>query len=85
MPVDEELLKPSREHLDNLNAKIKSMEAATIRKINRYGHGDGEYARQQWREYYRAIEPMRRERDAVGRLLNMETEGTRHDTRWTEA
>ena len=67
--IDEELLKPSREHLAHLGAQIKAMEAETVEKIKRYGADDKKYAKEKWREYYLAVEPLRREQEAVVKLI----------------
>lgn len=67
--VDEELLRPSREYLARLGAEIKRLEAQTAQKIERYGHGDKEYAREAWGEFYRAVEPMRREQEGFAKII----------------
>lgn len=69
MTVDEELLKPSRDHLAYLGAQIKALEAETAQKIKRYGADDKDYAKAKWSEFYRATEPLRREQDAVVKLI----------------
>ncbi len=68
--IDEELLKPSREHLAMLRGKIASMEAETAEKIKRYGYDDDrEYAREMWGQFHMAVEPMRREIEAVVKTI----------------
>jgi ferric iron reductase protein FhuF len=67
--IDEELLKPSREHMARLDALIAKAEREMVERIERWGKDDKEYARQQSEEYYRAVEPMRRERDAVAKVI----------------
>lgn len=69
MAVDEELLRPSREHLAYLNSLIAKAEREMVEKIERWGHDDAEYAYQQSAEYYRSVEPLRRERDAVIKVM----------------
>jgi len=69
MPVDEELLKPTREHLAHLNALIAKAERKMVENIERWGKDDKEYAHQQSQEYYAKIEPLRRERDYVVKVL----------------
>lgn len=69
MPVDEELLKPSREHLAHLGAEIKRQEELAVRDIERYGYGDREYARQRWAEFYMTVEPLRREIEGVSKVI----------------
>jgi len=65
----EEVLKPSREHLAHINGLIAKAEREMVEKIERWGKNDKEYARQQSEEYYRSIEPLRRERDAVVKVM----------------
>lgn len=65
----EELLKPSREHLAHLNGLIAKAEREMVERIERWGKSDKEYARQQSEEYYRSVEPLRRERDAVVKVM----------------
>ena len=67
--VDEELLRPSREHLAHLSAMIATAEREMIEKIERWGRDDKEYASQQSREYYAKIEPLRREFDYVAQVI----------------
>lgn len=69
MAVDEELLKPSRKHLAHLNALIATAEREMVEAIERWGKDDKEYARRRSDEYYMAIEPLRRERDAVAKVI----------------
>lgn len=66
---DEELLKPGREYMALLLAKMEAMRAETVEKIERHGRDDKDYARTQWNECYRAIEPMRREYDAIAKTI----------------
>lgn len=68
--VDEELLRPSREHLAALNAQIATLQSQTAEKVENYPYDDkGRYATECWREFYLTIEPLRRERDAVGKVI----------------
>lgn len=67
--VDEELLTPSRAHLAYLNAQIAVAEREMVEKIERWGKDDKEFARQQSSEYYAKIEPIRREREAVIKVI----------------
>ena len=67
--IDEELLKPSRELLAHLNAMIRIEERAMVERIERWGHDDAEYAYRQSREYYAKIEPLRRQRDGVAKVI----------------
>lgn len=67
--TEEELLKPSREWMAVLDTKIRQMEAETVAKIERYKESDPEYARQLWHEFNLAVEPMRREKDAVAKTI----------------
>jgi hypothetical protein len=66
--IDEELLKPSREHIAYLDAKIKQSEVDTIEKIKR-GSWLADYSDELWRRHHLAVEPMRRERDHVARVI----------------
>lgn len=66
--IDEELLKPSREHLASLRDKIAAMEAETVEKIRRYPH-DRDYADELWHHFNLAVIPMRREIEGVGRVI----------------
>jgi hypothetical protein len=67
--VDEEFLKPSREHLAYIDGMIKTAEHRMVEDIKRYGHGDREYAKQRTREFYLSVEPLRRERDGVVKVI----------------
>jgi len=67
--VDEELLKPSREHLARLGAEIKRQEELAARDVERYGYGDREYDRQRWAEFYMSGEPLRREQEGVAKVI----------------
>ncbi|HJU04963.1 MAG TPA: hypothetical protein VJ692_07385 [Nitrospiraceae bacterium] len=69
MAIDEELLKPGREHLAALGNKIKEMEAETANNISRFGRDDKEYARRKWGDFHRAVEPMRREMEVVTKVI----------------
>jgi hypothetical protein len=69
MAIDEELLKPSREHLAHLNGLIAKAEREMVEAIERWGKNDKDYARHRTREYYQAIEPLRRESDAVMKAI----------------
>jgi hypothetical protein len=64
MAIDEELLKPSREHLAQLRAQIASLEAETHEKIKRYGDD-----RARWNAFHLAVEPLRREQEAVIKVI----------------
>lgn len=66
MPVDEELLKPSREHLAKLRGQIASLEDETYEKIKRYGE---EHARKLWSDFHLAVAPLRREQEAVLKVI----------------
>jgi len=66
MAIDEELLKPSREHLALLRAQIASLEAETHEKIKRYGE---DHARVLWNAFHLAVEPLRREQEAVTKVI----------------
>jgi hypothetical protein len=67
--IDEELLKPSREMIANLTAKIKQHEADTALNIRHWGRDDKEYAKEKWRQHYAAVEPMRREIEAISKVM----------------
>lgn len=67
--IDEELLKPSREHLALLRAEIESQRALAEGDIKRYGYGSREYARQRWDEFHMATRPMYREIEAVVKTM----------------
>jgi hypothetical protein len=74
MAIDEELLKPSREYLAQLRAQIAALEAETAEKIKRYGNSavmiDGQrYAKELWRNFNLAVEPLRREQEAVLKVI----------------
>lgn len=69
MPVDEELLKPSRELIASLDVAIKKSEAEAADKIKRFASDDKAYANQIWRDHMLAIEPLRRERDHVVKVI----------------
>ena len=66
MAIDEELLKPSREHLASLREQIAAMEAETHEKIKRYGE---DRARVLWNAFHLAVEPLRREQEAVLKVM----------------
>lgn len=67
--VDEELLKPSREHLSRIMGQIKAMEAETIERIRRNGEDDKQYIREQWEKYYLATRALSREHEAVIKVM----------------
>lgn len=67
--VDEELLRPSREHFAHLDALIRKAEEETIEAVEKWGKGDEDYVRRKWREFYEAVEPLRREKDAVTKVI----------------
>lgn len=67
--IDEELLKPSREHLALLRAEIESQRALAESDIERYGYGNREYARQRWEEFHMATGPMYCEIEAVVKTM----------------
>lgn len=69
MQTNEELLKPSREHLAHINGLISKAERDMVEAIQRWGKDDADYARQRTAEYYQVIEPLRRERDAVVKVI----------------
>lgn len=66
--IDEELLKPSREHLDRLKAAIRKSEIDTIEKIDQFKDDDA-YAQELWRRHYVSIAPIRREIEAVVKVI----------------
>lgn len=66
--VDEELLKPTREHLAMLRYKIATMEVETVEKVKRHPD-DREYARELWYQFDLAVQPMRREIEAVVKVI----------------
>lgn len=68
MAVDEEFLRPGREHIAYIDAQIKKSEIDTLEKIEKF-RGDEAYERELWRRHYASIEPMRRERDAVAKVM----------------
>ncbi len=49
--------------------RIHSSMHISATRIRIWGKDDKEYARQQSEEYYRSIEPLRRERDAVAKVM----------------
>ncbi len=67
--IDEELLKTSRDHLARINEMIAAAEREMVEKIERYGSDDAEYSYQHYKEYYAKIDPLRRERDAVVKVI----------------
>lgn len=67
--VDEELLRPSREHLAILSNKIREMEAQTHNNVQRFARDDAELAKKMWRDFHQAVEPMRREMEGVLRVI----------------
>jgi hypothetical protein len=69
MPIDDELLKPSRELIAHIDAQIGEMEADTVAKIDRYGDVDKDYANDIWHQHQMAIEPLRRQRDHVVMMI----------------
>lgn len=66
--VDEELLKPSREYMAFLRAKIAAMEDETRQKID-WRPDDKERARELWHQFSLYAEPIRREIDAIGKVI----------------
>lgn len=67
--IDEEILKPSREHLAMLRAEIRRQEELAVGDVDRYSHGDKDYARQRWSEFHMTVEPLRREIEAVVKAM----------------
>ncbi len=67
MATDEELLKPSREHIAYLDALIEKSESETLEKIERVD--DDVYERELWRRHYANTEPLRRERDCATKAI----------------
>jgi hypothetical protein len=67
--IDEELLKPSREHLALLRAQIQQQHELAASDIERYGYGSREYAQQRWDEFHMATGPMYREIEAVVKTM----------------
>jgi hypothetical protein len=68
MAIDEELLKPTREHIARLGAEIEkhyvnAMETAKMRPHDRH------HERAVWERFYAAIRPLEREREAHVRIL----------------
>jgi hypothetical protein len=70
MAIDEELLKPSRQHLAHLDILIAKAEREMVEAIERWGKDDKEYARRRSEEFYMAVEPLRRERDGVAKIIS---------------
>ena len=68
MAIDEELLRPSREHLACLQSKIAAMEADAMERASRYPD-DEEYVRDVWHRFNMTVFPMRREIEAVGKVI----------------
>jgi hypothetical protein len=68
--IDEDLLKPSREMLAKLDAMIRFEERAMVENIERWGKDDKEYARRQSREFYARVEPLRREREGIAKVIS---------------
>ena len=68
MAIDEELLRPSREHLAYLRGKIAALEDETRQKIDWYPD-DKERARELWRQFSMSVEPVQREIDAVETVI----------------
>lgn len=67
MQVD---LGPSYELLAKLNAEIKALEHETHEKIRRWGDTmTRDQIREEWRKFDLMIQPMLRERDAVGKVI----------------
>jgi hypothetical protein len=69
MPVDEELLKPSHDHLAMLRAEIERHRELAECDIERYGYGSREYADQRWSEFHMSVAPMYREIEAVIKVM----------------
>jgi len=67
--IDEELLKPSREHLAMLRAEIERQRELAASDVERYGYGSREYADQRWSEFHMSVAPMYREIEAVGKVI----------------
>jgi hypothetical protein len=66
---DEKLLEPSREHLANLRIQIASLETEAVEKIKRYAADDDDLARELWHNFHLAVEPLRREQEAVVKVI----------------
>ena len=69
MPVDEELLKPSREHLVMLRSEIERQRELAASDIERYRYGSREYADQRWSEFHMSVAPMYREIEVVVKVM----------------
>ena len=69
MPIDEELLRPTREYISHLNGLIAKAEQVMVERIERYAHDDAEYAYQISKEYHLSVEPLRRQRDAAVKII----------------
>jgi len=67
--IDEELLKPSREHLAMLRAEINRQHELAASDIERYGYGSREYASQRWDEYHMTVAALYREIEAVVKVM----------------
>jgi hypothetical protein len=66
--VDEELLKPSREHLAALHARIEGLRARATDRASWYPYDD-EYVRSVWHRFEMQALPIRREIEAVGKVM----------------
>jgi len=66
---DEELLKPSREHLAMLRAEIRRQQELAVADVERYGYGSKEYARRRWSEFHMTVAPIHREIEAVVKVM----------------
>ncbi len=66
--IDEELLKPSREHLARLGAEINKSYQRAIETASMYPDNE-DHARAVWRRHHAEIEPLLRERDAVIKIM----------------
>lgn len=69
MDKHEEFLRPTREVLARIDAQIATAEREMVERIERWGKDDRDYARQQSAEYYARIEPLRRERDGIAKVI----------------
>ena len=68
MAIDEELLRPTREHLAALHAQIEGLRAKADERARWYPY-DEEYVRSVWDRFEMSILPIRHEIEAVGKVI----------------